>query len=75
LLAEILLPQGGELQMAPVCNRVKDRDGNPIGRQNSNPLLDKREYEVEFPDGAIEALQANLIAENMSSQINSEGCS
>lgn len=36
-------------------------------------MLDTREYEVEFPDGSVDALQANIIAENMYSQIDSEG--
>ena len=41
--------------------------------RNANPLLDSREYEVEFPDGSIEAFTANLIAENLLSQVDAEG--
>jgi hypothetical protein len=73
LLAEILLPHDGEFKTARVRNRVKDKDGRPVGKRNANPLLDTREYEVEFPDGSVDALQVNLIAENMFSQIDNEG--
>jgi hypothetical protein len=56
-----------------VCAWVKDQDGLPVGQPHSNPLLETWEYKVEFPDGSVDALQANIIAENMFSQINSEG--
>ena len=51
--AEVLLPQGGELQKARVRKRVIDTDGNEIGEYYSNPLLNTLVYEVEFPDGTI----------------------
>ena len=38
-----------------------------------NPLLDTREYEVEFPDGSIDILSTNTIAENLYSQVDQEG--
>ena len=38
-----------------------------------NPLLDTREYEVEFPDGSIDVLTANAIAEALYSQVDEEG--
>jgi hypothetical protein len=73
LLAEILLPHDGDHVTARVQNRVKDKNGKPIGLCNANPLLDMRECKVEFPGGTVKALQANLIAENMFSQIDSKG--
>jgi hypothetical protein len=73
LLAEILLPHDGDHVTARVRNRVKDKNGKPIGLRNANPLLNTRECKVEFPNGTVEALQANLIAENMFSQIDSKG--
>jgi len=48
-------------------------DGNPIGVRNNNPILDTREYEVEMPDGSTAAYAANVIAENLFSQVDSEG--
>jgi hypothetical protein len=50
------------------------KDGNPIGLKHKNPLFDTREYStVEFPDGSTAEYQANIIAENLFSQSDSEG--
>ena len=73
LTAQVLLPQGGEAKKATVVGRKRDQDGRPIGKRHANPLLDTRLYEVEFPDGSTEAIAANLIAENMLSQVDDEG--
>ena len=72
---EIALPRGpdNELHFAKVKNEVLDRDGNPVGTYNSNPLLNSKLYEVEYLDGSTETLAANTIAENLFSQINDEG--
>jgi len=73
LTAELLLPHGGEASKARVKSRKRDADGNPVGRRHQNPLLDTREYEVEFPDGSTEVVTANLIAETLYSQVDAEG--
>ena len=73
IAAQVLLPQGGELKMATVKARVKDNNGVPVGKRNPNPILDTRAYDVEFPDGSVEAISANLIAENIFSQVDEEG--
>jgi hypothetical protein len=73
LTAEVLLPFGGELLRGVVKARKRDADGNPLGTRNSNPILDTREYEVELPDGSTNVYSANIIAENMYSQIDDEG--
>jgi len=73
LTAQILLPQGGEMTKAKVTGRNRDAEGLPMGRRNRNPLLDSRLYEVEFPDGSTDAFTANIIAENMFSQVDDEG--
>ena len=39
---------------------------------NYNVIHDKYLYEVEYPDGTTEQLAANIIAENMLSQVDSE---
>ena len=44
-----------------------------MGVVTPNPLTNKSLYEVEFPDGHVEELQYNIIAENMMSQVDSEG--
>jgi len=51
LMAEVLLPHGGNVLKAKVVGRKRDADGKEIGTRASNPILDTREYEVEFPDG------------------------
>ena len=38
----------GELYSATVLWRKYDYNGNPIGSRAKNPILDTREYEVEF---------------------------
>jgi hypothetical protein len=73
LTAEVLLPNMGTLTKAKVVSRKRDADGNPVGRRHHNPILDTREYEVEFPDGAVDTFTANLIAENMYSQVDADG--
>ena len=48
-------------------------DVNTIGRVNSNPILDTRNYEVEFDDGDVAELTANLIAQNIYTQCDPDG--
>jgi hypothetical protein len=50
----------------------RDADGQPIGTANDNPLLDTREYLVQFLDGHIKAIVAILIAQHLNSQIDEE---
>ena len=73
LTAEVLLPSMGTVTKAKVTGRKRDADGNPIGKRHSNPILDTREYEVEFPDGATDVFTANIIAENLYAQVDDEG--
>ena len=51
LSAELMLPKGGVLVKGCVTARIRDRDGNPIGHANDNPILDTRSYIVDFDDG------------------------
>ena len=73
LAADVLLDRAGELVRGRVVGRKRDADGNPIGIRNPNPMLDTREYDVEFPDGSIETYTANIIAEAMYSQVDDLG--
>jgi hypothetical protein len=61
------------LRRGEVLRRRRDRNGRPIGVRNSNPILDTREYEVVFPDGSSQSYAANVIAENLYSQVDEEG--
>ena len=71
--AETRLPSGDSMLRAIVKARKRDFNGNPIGKANSNPLLDTRLYDVEFPDGEIKEYAANVIAESIYSQVDDEG--
>ncbi len=56
-----------------VSARKRDRDGNPVGLANSDPILDTRSYIINFDDGDQTKLTANLIAESLFSQCNPDG--
>jgi len=71
--AEVLLPTGDRQATGRVIGRKRDLDGVPRGQANANPILDTRVYTVEFPDGDIGEYAANMIAENMFAQCDSEG--
>ncbi|KAL7529744.1 hypothetical protein ACHAXR_003132, partial [Thalassiosira sp. AJA248-18] len=58
---------------AKAVKHATDYQGNPIGRAHNNRLLDTREYEVELQDGTIDRYFANIIAENLWSQCDTEG--
>jgi hypothetical protein len=73
LSAEIMLPRGGTMVKGRVAARKRDRDGNPIGLTNSNPILDTRSYVVHFDDGDQTKLTANMIAESLYSQCDPDG--
>jgi hypothetical protein len=73
---EMAITRGGEGEMFHAnvrTRRVCDEEGKPIGNPQSNPLLDSRRYEVEYADGHTEELTANIIAENLISQVDEEG--
>ncbi|KAI2500086.1 Reverse transcriptase (RNA-dependent DNA polymerase) [Fragilaria crotonensis] len=72
---ELALPRGddGEMIHGRVTKRMRDEEGRPIGTAHNNPLLDSRRYEVEYVDGNVEELTANIIAENLIAQVDDEG--
>ncbi len=71
--AEVLLLKGDVLLPAKVIARKRDAEGNLIGRENVNPILDTRIYDVQFPDGHVESYSANIIDENVYKQVDEEG--
>ena len=56
-----------------VMSRVKDFEGQPIGKADKNPILDTRVYNVEFSDGENTKLGASIIAECMYAPCDIEG--
>ena len=70
---EIVLPRGSTEQRGRIISRKGDIDGNPISNANNNPILDSRCYEVQFDDGAMAELDANVIATSMYAQCDPDG--
>ena len=70
---ELILDQGGDRpQFARVKKRLKDANGRPILVVNNKPILDSRKYEVEYCDGYVAAMAANVITENLLTQVDQE---
>ena len=71
---ELALPHGDDSTTlsARVKRRALNKEHNPIGKAHNNPLLDSRQYDVEYIDGHLEVLSANIIAENLLSQVDQE---
>jgi hypothetical protein len=65
LSAEISVPRGGTLVKGHVTSRKRDKDGNPIGLANPNPILNMGAYTFTFGNGDETVVNANLIAEAM----------
>ena len=59
--------------MAKVIRRSIDVNGNIIGYLDNIPSLNRLVYDVEFPDGAVKQYAANVIAENLLTQVDSNG--
>ena len=69
--AEVAVPDAaGVRRMAKVLRQVR---ANTNEGETNNPLLDTSVFEVQFPDGTIDRLTANLIAENLMSQCDENG--
>lgn len=73
LNAEVVVERDGEPTRARIVKRARLQNGTPIGRLHTNPLFDTREYDCIFDDGTTERYTANIIAENLYSQCDSEG--
>ncbi len=71
--AEVVLPLQGEMKRGKVKERSRTEAGELYGTANTNPILDSRSYEVEFPDGTVTPYTANIIASHMISQCDADG--
>ena len=58
-----------------VTQRTIGPDGQVTGTYYNNPYLNSTIYDVEFPDGQVKEYAANIIAENMLTQVDSDGMS
>ena len=71
--AQLMMEVGGEQIQGRVIQRAKNDDGSKKGKAHKNPLFDTRAYMVEFKDGSVSEYTANIIAENIYSQVDEEG--
>ena len=55
-----------------VTQRTIGPDGQVTGTHDNNPFLYSIIYDVEFPDGQVKEYAANIIAENMLTQVDSD---
>ncbi len=71
---QVLLPgPDGVEVLCRVKGRKRTADGTAIGTSNPNPILDTRIFEVEFPDGHVDAYTTNVIAESLYSNVDDDG--
>jgi hypothetical protein len=75
LHSEVALQLGEEMVVGKVTRRAVGPDGTTVGTYDDNPMLNSIVYEVEFPDGQLKDYAANVIAENMLTQVDAEGFS
>jgi len=71
--ANVMLPKGDGRVQGTILKRKRGDDGKLIGFKHQNYLMDTRLYEVQLADGSVEDIFANTIAENLYSQVDSEG--
>ena len=64
-----MIPGESDPMMATVKRRKTGQDDNPVEQPHNNPIKNRLVYEVEFVDGSSQMLAANVIADNMLSQI------
>ena len=73
--AEVMIQNGDETAMGKVARRSLDADGRMTGTYHDNPFLNTITYNVECPDGQVKEYGANIIAENLLTQVDLDGYS
>ena len=73
LHAEVSLQLGEEMAVGKVTRRALGPDGRVTGTYDDNPMMNSMVYEIEFADGQIKEYAANIIAENMLTQVDADG--
>jgi hypothetical protein len=75
LQSEVSLQLREGMTVGKVTKRALGPDGTVTGTYDENPMLNTITHEVEFPDGQFKEHTANVVAENMLTQVNSDGFS
>ena len=73
--AEVQLQHGEEIVTGKVIQKPIRPDGQVTGTYDNKPYLNSIIYDMEFPDGQVKEYAANIIAENMLTQVDSDGMS
>ena len=71
--AQLLPNVGNKKLQGRVTQRVRAPDRSKKGKPHKNPMFDTRAYLVGFSDGSVSEYTANIIAENIYSQVDQEG--
>ena len=58
-----------------VTQRTSGPDGKVTGTYDNNPYINTIIYDVKFHDGQVKEYAANVIAETMLTQVDSDGMS
>ena len=69
----VMFPRGNSYARGKTIVWKRDADGNSVGRKNENSILHTREYHVEFDDGEVSELTANVIAYSMYAACDDSG--
>jgi hypothetical protein len=75
LHSAVSLQLGENMTVGKVTKRAIGPSGTVAGTYDEKPCLNTMIYEVEFPDGQSKAYAANVFAENMLTQVDSDGFS
>ena len=69
------LPIGDGISLEKVKQRSVSPDGTTSGEYSDDPFMNSIVYEVEFPDKQGREYSANIIAQNMITQVDHKGYS
>ena len=71
--SDMALQIDSEMKKGKVVRRAMGPDGKVTGTYNDNPILNTVLYNVEFPDRQVREYAANVVVENMLTQVDSNG--
>ena len=69
------IPIGDGISSGKVKQISVAPDGTTTGEYSDDPFMNSIVYEVEFPDKQVREYSANIIAQNMITQVDHEVCS
>ena len=67
------LQRGENIEEGIVRSRKRDSEGMLVGTANHNPILDSREYEVQFSDESYSDYTTNVLNKNLHTQVDDHG--